>query len=145
MYIEIITDDKWHFRELLLLADESEEMIAKYLERGTLFALFDGGLRSVCVVTDEGDGLCELKNLATYEEFQHLGYGSALVAHTCEFFAADFDAMLVGTGGTTVAFYEQCGFEVVNVLKNYFIEHYDFPIIENCVQVFDRVNLKKRL
>ena len=65
MRIEKITTDKKRFLELLLLGDEQEDMIDRYLERGDLFALFDPDLKSLCVVTDEGKGTCELKNLAT--------------------------------------------------------------------------------
>ena len=65
MKIELIKEeDKRNYLELLLLADEQEDMIDKYLLRGELFALYDGGLRAVCVVTDEGGGVFEIKNLA---------------------------------------------------------------------------------
>ena len=50
--------------ELLLLADEQESMIDRYLDRGEMFVLEDNGVKAVCVVTDEGDGVCELKNIA---------------------------------------------------------------------------------
>ena len=145
MTINIITHNKRAHLDLLLLADESETMIADYLDRGTLFALSYDDLRSVCVVTDEGDGICELKNLATYEKFQHQGYATALVAHICRHFAATHHTMHVGTGGKTVAFYAQCGFTVYEVLKDYFTDHYAAPIIEDGVQIFDRINLKKHL
>lgn len=39
-------------------------MIDRYLERGELFVLEDEGVKAVGVVTDEGDGVCELKNIA---------------------------------------------------------------------------------
>ena len=51
--IRIIRERKKDFLELLLLADEQENMIDLYLDRGELFALYDGGLKSVCVVTEE--------------------------------------------------------------------------------------------
>lgn len=50
MRIEKITENKKQFLELLLLADEQENMIDKYLPDGELFALYDGGLKSACVV-----------------------------------------------------------------------------------------------
>ena len=53
---------------LLLLADEQEDMIDRYLDRGTLLALYDGGLRAVCVVTKEAPGVFEIKNLAVEPE-----------------------------------------------------------------------------
>jgi hypothetical protein len=46
----------------------SRTMIETYLDRGDMFVLYDRDLVSVCVVTHEGDGICELKNIATYEE-----------------------------------------------------------------------------
>ena len=57
-----IDREKKRFLPLLLLADEQEEMIDRYLERGTMFALRgrEGGVRGVCVVTDEGAGILEI-------------------------------------------------------------------------------------
>ena len=52
MNVVIVNENKKDFLELLLLADEQEDMIDKYLDRGALFALYDGDLKSVCVVTD---------------------------------------------------------------------------------------------
>lgn len=49
-----VTENKKQYLELLLLGDEQEDMIDRYLERGDLFALYDGGLKCICVVTDEG-------------------------------------------------------------------------------------------
>ena len=40
MYVKTITDNKKQYIDLLLLADEQENMIDKYLERGILFAFF---------------------------------------------------------------------------------------------------------
>lgn len=65
MIIKIKDNDKTNFIELLLLADEQIDMIEKYLYRGEMFALYDEDLKSVCVVTDEGAGNYELKNIAT--------------------------------------------------------------------------------
>ena len=62
MYVQRVEEEtKQQYMDLLLLADEAEDMIRKYLFRGDLFALYDGDLISICVVTDEGDGIFELK------------------------------------------------------------------------------------
>ena len=74
MEIKMITNNKKQFLDLLLLADEQENMIDKYLERGELFALYDNDLKSICVVTKEGNGVYELKNIATYKKYQGQGY-----------------------------------------------------------------------
>ena len=47
MEIKKVISDKKEFLELLLLADEQESMIDRYLERGDMFVLYDNGLKSV--------------------------------------------------------------------------------------------------
>ena len=54
MEIYEITDNKKQYLTLLALADEQEDsMIDRYLERGTMYVLEDGGVKAECVVTDE--------------------------------------------------------------------------------------------
>lgn len=147
MEIRIIDNNKKDFLDLLLLADEQESMIDKYLDRGTLFALYDDDLKSICVVTDEGNGSYELQNLATYEQFQGKGYGKRLVSHISNYYKDKGTTMLVGTGSVPwiLSFYECCGFTFSHRLKNYFIEHYDNPIFEEGIQLKDKIYLKMDL
>lgn len=147
MEIRIIEKDKKDFLDLLLLADEQESMIDRYLERGTLFALYDGGLKSICVVTDEGDGCFELQNLATCESEQGKGYGKRLVKHLFAHYEGRGREMVVGTGEVEwiLAFYEKCGFVRSHRIANYFTEHYDHPMFEQGVQLVDKIYLKKEL
>ena len=56
MEIRQVMEDKKRYLPLLLLADEQEDMIDRYLERGTMYVLDDGGVVGECVVTGEGDG-----------------------------------------------------------------------------------------
>ena len=57
MEIKKVISDKKEFLELLLLADEQEGMVDRYLERGDMFVLYDNGLKAACVVTREGEGI----------------------------------------------------------------------------------------
>ena len=84
MDIRRIESGKRDFLPLLLLGDEQEDMIDRYLDRGTLLALYDGGLRAVCVVTKEAPGVFEIKNLAVEPAFQRQGYGRAMVRHVVQ-------------------------------------------------------------
>ena len=43
-------------------------MIDRYLKRGTMYVLNDNGVKAECVVTDEGNGILEIKNIATVPE-----------------------------------------------------------------------------
>ena len=63
--IHEIKENKKQFLPLLLLADEQEDMIDRYLNKGTMYVLDDDGIKCECVVTDEGDGVLEIKNIAT--------------------------------------------------------------------------------
>ena len=65
MKIKEIKENKKQFLPLLLLADEQEDMIDRYLNRGTMYVLDDDGVKCECVVTDEGKGVLEIKNIAT--------------------------------------------------------------------------------
>lgn len=147
MRIEKINENKKQFLDLLLLADEQEDMIDKYLPDGDLFALYDGDLKSVCVVVAIDSETCELKNIATYEEHQGKGYGRALINFISEYYKNDFKTMLVGTGEVPwiLSYYESCGFEPSHRLKNFFIEHYGNPMFDGDIQLVDMVYLKKGL
>ena len=144
MTIRIVETDRWQYRALLLLADEQEDMVDRYLERGTMYVLEDGGaVRAECVVTDEGDGVLELKNLAV----QGRGYGRRLVEFLAETYAGTFRTMQVGTGDSpaTRPFYERCGFVFHHRIERFFSDHYDHPIYEGGVQLRDMVCLRRPL
>ena len=147
MDVVIINDNKKDFLDLLLLADEQEDMIDKYLARGVLFALYDDDLKSICVVTDEGNGAFEIQNLATYPQFQCKGYGRFLINYVCDYYKDVGTTMLVGTGDTPVIvpFYEKSGFVFSHRLENYILEHYSEPIFEHGVQLKDKVYFRRSL
>lgn len=136
------------YLDLLLLADESEAMIDRYLERGKLFALEDHGIRAVCVLTDEGGGVLELKNLAVHTAYQRQGYGRRLVEFAKAVGkAGGFHKLLVGTGDSplTIPFYEACGFLRSYVVKDFFTENYDHPIYDAGVLLTDMIYLEQDL
>ena len=147
MEIIKVEGNKKDFLELLLLADESEAMIDKYLERGDLFALYDDGLKSVCVVTQESEDTCELKNIATYEQWHGKGYGSILLSHIFSHYKDRHTTMLVGTGDVprAIRFYRKNGFEISHRIKNFFTDNYDHPMFDEGVQLVDMVYMKRNL
>jgi len=147
MRVEKFVENKKQFLDLLLLADEQESMIDKYLPSGDLFALFDDDLKSVCVVVPLNSETCELKNIATYEKYQGKGYGRALINYISDFYKSDYTTMLVGTGETPgiLSFYEGCGFEKSHRVENYFTDNYDHPMFDGNIQLVDMIYLKKNL
>ncbi|MEE0434858.1 MAG: GNAT family N-acetyltransferase [Peptococcaceae bacterium] len=147
MEIRVIENEKKRFLPLLLLADEQEDMIDRYLERGVLYALFAPELKTVCVVTDEGGGVAEIKNLATTPSAQRQGYGRAMIEHIAVLYQERFHTLRVGTGDSplTLPFYEACGFHRAFLIPHFFTDHYDHPIIEAGVQLVDMVVLERDL
>lgn len=152
MEIREIKENKKQFLRLLLLADEQEDMIDRYLERGTMYALYDGGCsidqpKCECVVTDEGGGVLEIKNIATEPDYQGRGYGRAMIEFIAAKYSGRYSVLQVGTGDSplTIPFYERCGFARSHVVKNFFTDNYDHPIFECGVQLVDMVYLRREL
>lgn len=145
--IRRVAENKKEYLDLLLLADEQEDMIDRYLERGTMYILEDNGVKAECVVTDEGDGILEIKNLAVAPECQRRGYGRQMIRLLDETYRGRYEILQVGTGDSplTVPFYEACGFARSHTIPGFFTEHYDHPIFEGGALLTDMVYLRKKL
>lgn len=147
MEIREVTENKRQYLPLLLLADEQEDMVEHYLDRGMMFVLDDNGVKAQCVLTDEGGGVLELKSLSVEPQFQRRGYGQALVEFVIRHYHGQFRTLQVGTGDSplTVPFYERLGFVRSHVVKNFFLDHYDHPICEGGVRLTDMIYLRRDL
>ena len=147
MKIREVNENKKQFIALLLLADEQENMIDHYLEKGTMYVLEDGNVKAECVVTDEDNGILEIKNIAVDPQNQGQGYGKALIDFLVSKYADEYSILQVGTGDSplTVPFYEKCGFVRSHNIPNFFTDNYDHPIYECGVQLIDMVYLQRCL
>ena len=138
-------DDKLQLIDLLLLADESRKMIDRYLDRGMMFAIEDNGIKAECVVTDESDGILEIKNLAVDPKFHRCGYGKSLIEFIAAKFSDQYQILQAGTGENLIPFYEKCGFKISHRIENFFIDNYDHPIFESGIQLIDMIILRRNL
>lgn len=145
MRIYEVKENKKNYLRLLLLADEQEEMIDRYLNRGRMFVLDDDGIKGECIVTDEGNGVLEIKNIATEPEYHKKGYGRALIEYILQTFKGQYSTLQVGTGDSplTILFYEKCGFVRSHIIPDFFKDNYDHPIVECGVQLSDMIYLKR--
>ena len=141
------TAEKVAYWPLLLSADEQKDMVERYLYRGTMFVIDDGGVKGEIVVTDEGNGVLEIKNLAVLPGYRRRGYGRKLIESVCMRYRGRFGVIQAGTGDSplTRPFYEKCGFTVSHTVKDFFTDNYDHPVIEAGVRLKDMIYLKKRL
>ena len=147
MVIIEVTENKKQYLDLLLLADEQEDMIDRYLDKGRMYVLDDNGIKCECVITDEGNGVLEIKNIATVSEHQGKGYAKALIDFVVKKYKEQYTVLQVGTGDSplTIPFYEKCGFVRSHSIPNFFTDNYDHPIFECGVQLVDRVYLQRAL
>ena len=140
-----INENKKKYLPLLLLADEQEDMIDRYLERGTLYVeCIDEEPICVCVVTRE-EGICEIKNLATAPAHQKKGHARCMIAHIERNFCRDGETLTVGTGDSplTIPFYEKCGFVRTGIIPDFFSDNYDHEIWEEGILLRDMILLSK--
>ena len=147
MQIKEINQNKKQYLDLLLLADEQEDMVDRYLDRGKMYVLEDDGVKCECVITDEGNGILEIKNIATMPESQGQGYAKALIDFLVKEYKGQYTVLQVGTGDSpmTIPFYEKCGFVRFHIIPNFFTDHYDHPIYECGIQLVDMIYLRRKL
>ena len=84
-------------------------MIDLYLDRGTMFVLEDDGIvKGECVVTDEGQGVLEIQNLAITQEYQGNGYGKTLIEFVADHYREQYKVLQVGTGDSPLTMLLLC-------------------------------------
>lgn len=139
-----IKNDKKQFLQLLLIGDESETMIDRYLQQGNLYVgILNGIPITVCVALTIDDTTVEIKNLAVNPCFQRRGFGRLMLEHVEN--VNHNKSIILGTGETpsTLRFYEKCGYRYSHRVPNFFTNNYSNPIIEEGVLLRDMIYLKK--
>lgn len=140
-----VDKDKKQYLPLLLTGDESETMIDRYLDSGTLYigALNDKPI-AVCVTIHIDPDTVEIKNLAVEEEYRRHGYGRRMLEHVESHHSSK--KFILGTGETpsTLRFYKSCGYSYSHRIPDFFIDNYPAPIIEEGVTLRDMIYLEKR-
>jgi ribosomal protein S18 acetylase RimI-like enzyme len=133
---------------LLLEADDVEEHIHGYLDRGRLFEIRDAdAFIGVAVLVTDGDA-CEIWNIALSEEHRGRGAGRGaidLIARQCREQGAA--RLTVGTSDCslgTIAFYRKVGFRFAGVRKGYF-DDYPVAVVENGIRARDMVMFEMEL
>ena len=147
MKIVEVKENKKQYLDLLLLADEQEDMVDRYLDKGKMYILDDNGVKCECVIIDEGNNILEIKNIATVPEYQGKGYARALIEFIINNYSEQYSILQVGTGDSplSIPFYEKCGFVRSHIIPNFFTDHYDHKIYECGIQLVDMVYLQRPL
>ena len=136
---------------LLLLADETKEAIEKYAYDSDIYLVYASedpdpmGVFALCRLSETE---LEIKNMGVLEAFRNQGVGSFLIEKIKEIASErKYKEVIVGTPATgirEIRFYERNGFSKYAVKKNFFIENYAEPIVENGILLRDMVMLRAK-
>jgi ribosomal protein S18 acetylase RimI-like enzyme len=136
--------------ELLLLADETQEAIHKYIYDGEIYVLEkDNRIIAVYVLQHIDQHSMEIKNIAVDESLQGKGVGKHLLKNaTRRAKERGYQYLLIGTANGAIKqlyLYQKEGFEIVGINKNFFVDNYPEPIYENGILCKHMIMLQKEL
>lgn len=146
MQIERLEDYKLAPMALLLLADPSEEAIARYLATSELLvAKSEEKIAGIIVLQLIAPMQMEIMNLAVDENYQRRGIGRNLIMAALDYAKSrGAQSVKIATGNSSIhqlKLYQSCGFIIDVVIENYFVDNYPEPIYEDGIQCTDRVEL----
>lgn len=133
---------------LLLLADETMEAIERYIYQCDVYVIVPDNAQpaGVFALYHNNPEEIELKNMAVAESFQGRGLGSYMLGEVNRIAAGDgYRRIVVGTAivGRQLHFYLKNGFTPFGLRKNFFLENYPDPIIEDGYRLRDMILLEK--
>jgi len=138
-----------HYK-LFLEADPSRKVINSYLDRSFKFELISGkNLLGVILLVNTRPETVEIVNIAVEESARNQGFGEKLIKFGIEWAKINnYNSIEIGTGSTSFAqlyLYQKCGFRIVGVDSDFFVDNYEEPIIENNLILRDMLRLKMKL
>lgn len=140
--------DRERHLPLLLEADDAEEHMRGYLDRGELLEIHDAeGMIGVVVLVREADEV-EIWNIALAADRRGRGLGRAAIRAIADRCArAGAARLIVGTSDCsldTIAFYRKAGFRFAGVREGYF-DTYPVAVVENGIRARDMVMFRMAL
>jgi aminoglycoside 6'-N-acetyltransferase I len=145
----LLTGEKIPYH-LLLLADETTEGIDRYIHESEIFVMEnEGRLIAVYALRPVDASVVEIMNIAVDREYQGRGIGLSLLSDAIRRAGEEgYAEIIIGTATLAtrqIALYEKAGFEKYTVKKDFYLQIYPYPLVDNGVQLRDMVMLKKVL
>jgi len=136
--------------DLLLLADPYQAAIDKYLSASEIYiASLSTKVIGLYVLYPAGAGTIEIKNIAVEESLQGKGIGKQMLGHAAEICRSKgIDTLIIGTANSSIGqlfLYQQQGFEIFDIKRDFFLDNYIEPIFEDGIQCKHMIMLKKKL
>ncbi|WP_431802709.1 GNAT family N-acetyltransferase [Halobacillus andaensis] len=141
--------NRHQYLPLLLLADESETLIAEYINKGEMYTICEQDHSiGVCLFIFPAEGIVELKNIAIVPDRRGTGIGKQVLTESCTMFQKrGFREIIVGTANSSlenIAFYQKCGFRMNSIRRDFFCD-YPTPLYENGIRALDMIVFSKEL
>lgn len=137
-------------RELLLLADPSNEMIDKYIFESEVFIARHGAdVAGVFVLVPHATDEMELRNIAVHPNFRRQGLGKEMIKQAVRVAKLEgFNFLIAKTADSSLGvqeFYKKMKFEHYLTVKAHFVKYYPEPIMEDGLQAIDQLAFKRKL
>ena len=135
---------------LLLEADPSEGIIRDVFTQSRAYEIRVGQtLAGVMLLVRPNTDTLEIANISVDRAYRRQGLGSRLIDRAkMESVRLGLERLEVGTGSTSfgaLCFYQTCGFRMDRIERDYFLNRYQRPIVENGIPLRDMVRLSWRL
>ncbi len=136
--------------DLLLLADEAREVVDTYVNEVEIHVLENNSqIIALYALQTIGGDTVEIKSIAVDQQHQGQGIGAFLLRDaTRKAKEKGFKTMLIGTANAAIKqlyLYQKEGFEISHIRKNFFVEHYPKPIVENGILCKHMIVLTKEI
>ena len=131
---------------LFSLADPSRKAIKEALENGKVFCYVEKQTLLGALLFIRQQETIEITHLAVLERAENRHIATRLLAHMIEYAKKQkVTVLVIKTGSTSLKqlyLYQKMGFRMDAIVSDYFITHYDAPIFENGLRLYDQVVLK---
>ena len=140
-------NNKEQYINLLLEADQSKDMINRYLKNADLFVLtYNESIACVALVSKIDENTVELKNIVTKKEYRGKGYGKKMLKYLADNYKVRYKKMIVGTSENNIPFYVKQGFDKYEkTVKNFWEDNYDETIRNENAICIDKYYYSKNL
>lgn len=137
--------------DLLLLADPEREKVDAYLPESDCFVAASGEtIVGVIVVKKLSEDTAEIMNLAVSETFQRRGIARRLLRYVSDKWNAghQVSTLIIRTGTSDPGpfmLYQKEGYDLIDVVYDYFVHNCKEPIYENGVQCKHQLIMEKKI
>ncbi|WP_440895578.1 GNAT family N-acetyltransferase [Amphibacillus sp. Q70] len=139
--------DRLPYLNYLLLADENEVAVNKYLHDGDMYAIYSNDeVVGTLLSTYQTKQIVELKNMALAPEYRNKGLGSFVINEMTDLYKVKgVKKIRVGTANSSIGnivFYQKNGFRMDEIRRDFF-KDYPAPIYENGIRALDMIMFEK--